>query len=96
MWANKYNLPLNDPRLLSLTVKEVGEQLLETAAFSSYRESLIREPSDDHISDNGRFRVRTDEEAKNIADTPLLTGDPEWDAIELAETAETKPLLSEG
>jgi len=95
MWAEKFNLPPNDPRLLSLTIKEAGELILELVAFSEYRKSL-QVQSDDHISDDGRFSVRTDEEARNIADTPMLTGDPEFDAMELAETAETKPLLSEG
>lgn len=93
MWVEKFNLPLNDPRLLSLTIKEAGEQILELAAFSEYKKSLR---VNDQVSDDGRFRIRTDEEGKNIADTPLLTGDPEFDAIELAETAETNPLLSEG
>ena len=30
--------------------------------------------------------VKTDDEARRLADTPHLTGDPEFDAIELAET----------
>jgi len=38
-------------------------------------------------------RGRTDEAAVSIADTPHLTGDPEWDAIELAETNPTKEPL---
>jgi len=28
-----------------------------------------------------------------VADVPHLTGDPEWDALELSETDPTKPLL---
>jgi hypothetical protein len=86
---------MNDPRLLSLTIKDAGEQILELIAFSEYRKSLS-EKLEDQDSDDGQFKVRTDEEARNIADTPMLTGDPEFDAMELAETAETKPLLSEG
>ena len=41
------------------------------------------------------FTTRTDEEARRLADTPHLTGDPEWDAVELAETNPDRPLLSE-
>ena len=35
---------------------------------------------------DGQGVVRTDEAAAEIADTPLLTGDPEWDAVEMSET----------
>ena len=31
-------------------------------------------------------RIVTGPEAEKIADKPFLTGDPEWDAVELAET----------
>lgn len=31
-------------------------------------------------------RTRTGAEAEAIADKPRLTGDPEWDAVELEET----------
>lgn len=35
---------------------------------------------------SGRIeRPRTVEEQAELADTPHLTGDPEWDAIEMAE-----------
>lgn len=34
-------------------------------------------------------RTRTGAEAAAIADKPHLTGDPEWDAIEIAETDPT-------
>lgn len=37
--------------------------------------------------------TRTGAEAQAIADKPHLTGDPEWDALELAETDPTKPAL---
>lgn len=36
---------------------------------------------------------RNDDEARAFADTPHLTGDPEWDALELAETDPSKPPL---
>jgi hypothetical protein len=39
--------------------------------------------------------VRTDPEARKLADTPHLTGDPEWDEIELRETDPTRPTLRE-
>lgn len=34
-------------------------------------------------------------DAEKIADVPHLTGDPEWDAMELAETDPSKPLLED-
>jgi hypothetical protein len=36
---------------------------------------------------------REESEARAIADTPHLTGDPEFDAIELAETDPSRPPL---
>lgn len=38
-------------------------------------------------------RVNNSAEAKKFADTPHLTGDPEWDALELSETDPSKPPL---
>jgi hypothetical protein len=38
-------------------------------------------------SESDGKRIVTGEEAAKHADTPHLTGDPEWDAVELAETA---------
>jgi hypothetical protein len=37
--------------------------------------------------------VRAGAEGSKVADTPHLTGDPEWDALELAETDPTKAPL---
>jgi len=39
-----------------------------------------------------QVEVRTGEEARALADTPHLTGDPEFDAIELAATAPDRNL----
>jgi hypothetical protein len=38
-------------------------------------------------------RILTDEKAQAVADTPILTGDPEWDRLELEETSTEKPWL---
>ena len=38
-------------------------------------------------------KVVTGEEAQKIADVPRLTGDPEWDRVELEETDPNKPPL---
>jgi hypothetical protein len=64
-------------------------------ALSEYRKNLQNDDEDVDDYDKGSKRIRTDEEARRIADTPVLTGDPELDAIELAETAYDRPLLSE-
>jgi hypothetical protein len=41
----------------------------------------------------GRFRVNNTEEGRAFADAPHLTGDAEWDALELSETDPSKPPL---
>jgi hypothetical protein len=51
---------------------------------------------DDQEEEQGReHEDREDGEAAAIADTPHLTGDPEWDAVELAETDPTREPLPE-
>lgn len=96
MWAEKYSLPPNDERLLSLTLKEAAEQVFEQEAFKTYARERWRSQNPE-FEDWGEPEVETHtgEAAKKIADTPHLTGDPEWDAIELAETDPRRPLLSE-
>lgn len=62
---------------------------------SKNRQQYPRQPSADDFDDlraelnrasQPEMHTRTDEEARSIADKPNLTGDPEWDALELAET----------
>jgi len=96
MWAAKFNLPPNDERLLSLTLKEAAEQVFEQEAFKTYAREKHR-TANPEFQDWGEPEVETvtGDAAKKVADVPHLTGDPEWDAIELAETDPRRPLLSE-
>jgi hypothetical protein len=99
MWAEKFGLPPNDARLLSLTLREAAEQVFELRAFNQYIEDRAEKTETKSTSwsdfDTPVAEVRTDAAARAIADTPHLTGDPEWDAVELAETDPSRPLLSE-
>jgi hypothetical protein len=91
MWAEKFQLPPNDERLLSLTLREAAEQVFGMQALEriTAERSKVRDPDDPEFID------RNDDEARLIADTPHLTGDPEWDALELAETDPLRPTLAE-
>ena len=98
LWVEKFNLPPNDVRLSQLTLREAAEQVFEQQAFGQFmdkRAERKRTPRFDFDEGVTEAEVRTDEEARVLADTPHLTGDPEWDAIELAETDPRRPLLSE-
>jgi len=77
---------------LSLTAREVAEQLNGLAAIDMLRAERVESEIEQTkiLSDP---RARTDENAASIADTPHLTGDPEWDAIELSETDPMKERL---
>ncbi len=102
MWSEKFNLPPNDERLLQLRPAEVIEQVLALEALALQR-SDAAERAAFHAAylagmDTSGYvkkEVRTDEEARSIADKPHLTGDPEWDAIELEMTDPNRPLLSD-
>lgn len=87
---------------MSLTPREAAEQVFEQRAFSDYleertealeKDNPARTPFDEHAPPQAT--TRTDDAARTLADTPHLTGDPEWDAVELAETDPNRPLLSE-
>jgi hypothetical protein len=72
---------------LSLTAREAVEQLNGLTAIELLSaERMVREAEEPQTQILNDPRGRTDEVAVSIADTPHLTGDPEWDAIELAET----------
>lgn len=99
MWADCFKLPMNDERLMALTLREALSQVLSLDALAQRREEVRkrlmkgRRMMDlDEPGEGGE--VKRDSEAAKLADTPHLTGDPEWDAIELAETDPSKPLLS--
>jgi hypothetical protein len=88
---------------LSLTLKEAAEQVFEQQAFSDWVEEQREKREKERNADDDPYRdfdapravTRTDAEARALADTPHLTGDPEWDAIELAETDPNRAPLSE-
>lgn len=101
LWAEKYNLPPNDERLLSLTLREAAEQVFAQNAVREYlREKQERIESHSHVdpydfSSQPEVKTAKGEKARKLADRPHLTGDPEFDAIELAETDPTRAPLSE-
>jgi hypothetical protein len=68
LWSRRYNLPLNDPRLLSLTVRELTEETALEVAWVQVHET------DTTITEG--------EEGAAIADQPLVTGDPVFDQME--------------
>jgi len=87
-------------------LREAAEQLFGLQALDDYNEERRKEtPADGDETDERSFEekqrgpalstVRDDDEARSIADTPHLTGDPEFDAIELAETDPSRLPLRE-
>lgn len=60
------------------------------SAYEEWLRDRVEKRLDDRTG-----QIRTDDEARALADTPHLTGDPEWDAIELAETSPDKPPLEQ-
>ena len=76
-WSALYKLPMNDERLLSLTVRELMEELSLDSAWRTYQEKLKQ-------GTQQQRQVNTGSEARNIADNPLVTGDPVFDAQERA------------
>ena len=99
LWVEKFNRPPNDGRLLSLTLREAAEQVFEQTAFTTFMRNRVdkKAPVWRDIDEGAAPEVETvtGKDAERIADVPHLTGDPEWDAVELAETDPTRPLLSE-
>lgn len=99
MWSATFNLPPNDPRLLQVSVREALDHLiLHRAAKSIEADNLAAAAkkartrqggSDDPYSPNFRPETKTvvGKKAEKVADKPLpMTGNAEWDAVELAET----------
>ncbi len=99
MWSATFNLPPNDPRLLRLSAREALDQMILFRAAKSIeadnfaaavKKDRTQQDSDkDPYSPNFRAKTKTvtGAEAEKIADHQLeLTGNAEWDAVELAET----------
>lgn len=98
MWAETFKLPLNDERLLALTPREALEQVFAVEALAQRRLDAIKRARHGYATFDRdappETEVRRDEDARKLADTPHLTGDPEWDAVELAETDPSRPPLT--
>lgn len=100
LWSETFNLPQNDERLLSLTPTEALRQVNARVALANLRSAAAERARDQRDALNGidepikpKVETKTDEAAQRLADTPHLTGDPELDAIELAETDPSRPPL---
>lgn len=98
MWSDTFKAPPNDPRLMELTPREALEQVLAIYSLERRRseaqekrmEALNRRSSAG--IEGPTATILPKERAIELADTPHLTGDPEFDAVELAETAPGKKL----
>ncbi|MDQ3171507.1 MAG: hypothetical protein M3Q55_15340 [Acidobacteriota bacterium] len=69
---------------MRLRESEIAEQLAGQLAIEEIRaekRAAARDP--DSAPDVDQI---TGEEAANLADKPMLTGDPEWDAMEIEAT----------
>lgn len=92
---------------MSLTAREAMTHVIAKQAVEDIASDRLKERRAAEEAKERRFNtntlgpikpevsVRRGSEAQRIADEPLLTGDPEWDAIELAATDPSKPLLNE-
>jgi len=80
---------------LRLTARDALEQVIGIDALRQHQAEEARKQTPGAIRETGTPEVltRTDDEAREIADTPHLTGDPEFDAVELAETDPSRPRL---
>lgn len=79
--------------MLSLTPREAAEQVFAATAYEDYLREQKQQALYNDVSDAPKTVVKTDEEAKQIADTPHLTDWDEWNELELAETDPNKPPL---
>ena len=94
-----FQLPGNDARFLQLTTPEVLEQILLLTAAREWKAELGRKKRGPHYDDRTPYDVESEissgEEARQLADTPHLTGDPEFDEIELNELKSGKNWAAE-
>ena len=96
MWVREFKIPPTDPRFLQLSERELLEQVFLIRALESIQSDYVREatnaPTPDPTSDpfspayKVKEKVVLGKDAEKLSDQPRLTGDPEWDAVELAET----------
>jgi len=88
LWAENFNLPPNDERLLALTLREATEQLFGMQAVKAFIHEKAAASKQAPDSD-------TDEDSDEPT-VALLTGDPVWDAMELADRDPARHLPSVG
>lgn len=69
-------------------MKTAAEMLAVEAEENAMERARVRSYGIDDARPSA-VRTRTGAEAAEIADQPHLTGDPEWDAVEIAETDPT-------
>lgn len=84
-WAATFRLPPNDNRLSSLTLREAIEQINAYQAFTEPpgTTKLPVQPRKDGLV--VKYAEPHEKRPYDGAQGPVLTGDPEWDALELAE-----------
>lgn len=93
LWSRTFNLPPNDERLSRLTIGDALEQIYARQALDEAVAKRIEDARKKQEEGETESNIRTDDKARAIADAPMLTGDPEFDAVELAETAEDREPL---
>lgn len=93
LWSRTFKRPMNDEHVMRLTPFEALEHVLAQQVLAE-RESASFERKMSGTAASPKTEVKRDADAAKLADSPHLTGDPEWDEIELAETAPDKPPLT--
>lgn len=89
LWSQMYQAPTNDDRLLSLTLRELSEELSLRAALVDHMSERTQDAEEqDDAAWLGEGRTLTREQARKIADTPQLTGNSWYDEQELRETSQ--------
>ena len=83
-----FRLPSNDERFTALTPQEALRQVLLVEAIKADRADRLRAKQEAALGLERAPEVTTHapEDAERIAGTAHLTGDPEFDAVELQET----------
>lgn len=90
-WMKTFNLPPNDERLLRLSEREAAEQVLLAQAWEA--EVMDRAKTRQPPALQGDFvgkpdvTVKRGADAAKVADSAHLTGNAEFDAVELRETS---------
>jgi hypothetical protein len=98
LWSRTFRVPPTDESCSQVTVREALEFIHASVALAEVTEDARKELAKKRVRSklgDTEVEVRTDEEARKLADTPLLTGNPEWDAIELAATDPSRPPIEQ-